>query len=243
VITTERLLDLFIEVADTLVDAFDLIEFLHNLADQTVVVSGASSVGILLADQNDELQYMAASSSGAAELELFQLQSAEGPCPDCYRTGEPVIVDDLRAALDRWPSFVPRAASAGIRSVHAFPMRLRDRTIGALNVFGKDPAPLEEDDVKVIQALADVATIALIQEQAIAAAETLTEQLQGALNSRIVIEQAKGVVARSKGMSVDQAFTLLRSHARGQHMRLTDLAFAIATGATDPSVLGVVDPV
>jgi GAF domain-containing protein len=242
-ITTERLLDLFIEVADTLVDQFDLIEFLHNLADHTVAISEASSVGILLADQNDELQYMAASSAGATELELFQLQSAEGPCPDCYRTGQHVIVNDLSAALERWPNFVPRAASAGIQSVHAFPMRLRERTIGALNVFGKEPAPLGEDDVKVIQALADVATIALIQEQAIAAAETLTEQLQGALNSRIVIEQAKGVVARTLGMSVDQAFAVLRSHARGEHMRLTDLAYDIATGATDPSVLGAADPV
>ncbi len=237
-IATERLLDLFVEVADTLVDDFDLIDFLHNVADHAAAISGASSVGLLFADQNDQLHFMAASSSGAKDLELFQLQSSEGPCPECYRTRQPVIVDDLSGAAERWPGFVPRAAALGIHSVHAFPMRLRDRTIGALNVFGTEPLPLEEDDIKVIQALADVATIAVIQEQAIAAAETLTEQLQGALNSRIVIEQAKGVIARSRGIGVDEAFTVLRTHARRQHLRLADLAHAVATGAADPGTLG-----
>jgi GAF domain-containing protein len=237
-IATERLLDLFVEVADTLVDDFDLIDFLHNVADHTAAISGASSVGLLLADQNQQLQFMAASSQGARHLELFQIQNAEGPCLDCFRTREPVIVPDLNAAADRWPRFAAQAVATGIHSVHAFPMRLRERTIGALNVFGSTARPLEPDDVKVIQALADVATIALIQEQALVAAETLTEQLQGALNSRIVIEQAKGVVARSLGVNVNEAFEVMRSHARRNHLRLTDLAHSIATGVTDPATLG-----
>jgi GAF domain-containing protein len=237
-IATEKLLEVFIEVADTLVDDFDLIDFLHNVTDHTAAVSGASSVGLLLADQNDQLQFMAASSEGAKNLELFQLQSSQGPCLDCYRTKQPVIVDDLSAASERWPRFVPRAAAMGIRSVHAFPLRLRDRTIGALNAFGTEPLPLEPDDIKVVQALADLATIAIIQEQAISAAETLTQQLQGALNSRIVIEQAKGVIARSRGIGVDEAFAVLRSHARRNHLHLTDLAHQIATGGTDPGTLG-----
>lgn len=237
-IATERLLDLFVEVADTLVDDFDLIDFLHNVADHTATISGATSVGLLLADQNGQLHFMAASTQGARHLELFQLQNAEGPCLDCYRTQEPVIIDNLDLATERWPRFAPQAVATGIHSVHAFPMRLRERTIGALNVFGRTTTPLESDAAKVIQALADVATIALIQEQALVAAETLTEQLQGALNSRIVIEQAKGVMARSLGLGVDQAFDVMRAHARRNHRRLTDLAHDIATGVIDPATIG-----
>lgn len=229
-ISSERLSAVFVEVADTLVTDFDLIDFLHNLADHTVAVSGGSSVGILLADQNDQLQYMAASSEAAKHLELFQLQYSQGPCLDCFRSGKPVVVGDLAEARERWPDFAPRAAAAGVRSVHAFPLRLRDRVIGALNVFGGDPWPLDPDDIKVVQALADVATIAIIQERAIAEAELLTEQLQGALNTRIVIEQAKGIIARTHGVSVDAAFDLLRSHARGTQQRLAALAHDVVTG-------------
>jgi GAF domain-containing protein len=237
-IATERLLDLFVEVADTLVDDFDLIDFLHNVTDHTAAISGASSVGLVLADQDDHLHYVAASSSGAKDLELLQLQDQEGPCLDCYLSHQSVIVPDLSSAAERWPTFVPRAAELGIHSVHAFPMRLRERTIGALNVFGRTPLPLEPDDITVIQALADVATIAIIQERAIAAAETLTQQLQGALNSRIVIEQAKGVIARTNGIGVEEAFAVLRTYARRQHLRLTDVAHGVATGEVDPATLG-----
>ena len=229
-VSTERLADVFVEVADTLVDEFDLIDFLHNLADHAVAVSGASSAGLLLADQNNTLHYMAASSEGARYLELFQLQHAEGPCLDCYRTREPLITTDLNQETQRWPEFAPRAIEAGVRSVHAFPMRLRDRVIGALNVFGDEPLPLGPADIKIVQAMADVATIAILQERAIASAEMLTEQLQGALNSRIVIEQAKGVVSREHDVSVDAAFEALRTHARNNHSRLVDLAHDVVTG-------------
>jgi GAF domain-containing protein len=230
-VSTEQLAGVFVDVADTLVDEFDLIDFLHNLADHAVAVSGASSSGLLLADQNDTLHYMAASSEGARHLELFQLQHSEGPCLDCYRSHEPVIAAELAQETERWPDFAPRAVEAGVQSVHAFPMRLRDRVIGALNVFGMVPLPLGPSDVKIVQAMADVATIAILQERAIASAELLAEQLQGALNSRIVIEQAKGVVSRDHDVSVDAAFAALRRHARSNHLRLVDLAHDVVTGS------------
>ena len=229
-VSTERLADVFVEVADTLVDEFDLIDFLHNLADHAVTVSGGSSAGLLLADHDDSLHYVAASSASARNLELLQLQVEEGPCLDCYRTREPLITTDLSRETRRWPEFAPRAIEAGVHSVHAFPLRLRDRVIGAMNVFGDEPLPLEPSDVKVVQAMADVATIAILQERAIASAEVLTEQLQGALNSRIVIEQAKGVVSRAHGLTVDEAFAVLRTHARNNHLRLVDLAHDVVTG-------------
>ena len=232
-VSTERLADAFVMVADTLVDEFDLIDFLHNLADHVADVSGVSSVGLMLADLDESLHYMAASSAGAKHLELFQLQHDEGPCLDCFRLGAPVILNDLRQAEDRWPEFTPRALAAGVRSVHAFPMRLRKQVIGTLNVFGEGPLPLESHDVKIVQAMADVATIAILQERAISSAEILTEQLQGALNSRIVIEQAKGVVARAHGVNVDEAFTVLRTHARSHHLRLVDLAHDVVNGTVD----------
>ena len=229
-VSNERLAAVFVEMADTLVDEFDLIDFLHNLADHAVDVSGAASAGLLLADQNNALQFMAASSEGARHLELFQLQHSEGPCFDCYRTREPVTTTDLAQETRRWPDFVPQAEQAGVRSVHAFPMRLRNRVIGAMNVFGEEPLPLGPEDVKIVQAMADVATIAILQERAIASAELLTEQLQGALNSRIVVEQAKGVLSRDHDVSVDEAFAALRTHARSNHLRLSDLAHDVVTG-------------
>ena len=226
----ERLADFFVDVADTLIDEFDLIDFLHNLADHAADVCGASSVGLLLADHNETLHYMAASSEGARHLELFQLQHSEGPCLDCYRTREPVTITELSEAEDRWPEFAPQALVAGVRSVHAFPMRLRDRVIGALNVFGEEPLPLEPVDIRIVQSMADVATIAILQERAIANAELLTEQLQGALNSRIAIEQAKGLLAREHRVSVDEAFQTLRRHARKNNLRLADLAHDVVQG-------------
>jgi len=232
-ISNDRLAHAFVEVADTLVDEFDLIDFLHSLADHAADISGASSVGLLLADHDDALHYMAASSAAARHLELFQIQHDEGPCLDCFRTGAPVILSDLSEAVDRWPAFAPRATEAGVRSVHAFPLRLRDQVIGALNVFGEEPLPFEPDDIKIVQAMADVATIAILQARAISSAEILTEQLQGALNSRIVIEQAKGVMARAGDVTVDEAFTALRAYARSHHLRLVDLAHDVVIGKVD----------
>jgi GAF domain-containing protein len=226
-VPAERLAELLVEVADTLVDEFDLIEFLHMVTEHTSELVQADSAGILLVDHHGRLQLMAASDERAKLLELFQIQADEGPCRDCYRLGEPVIDADLVAADQVWPHFAPRAVAAGFRSVHAFPLRLRKTVIGALNLFGSQAGSMAAADVRVIQALADVATIGLLQERAIRESEVLTEQLQAALNSRVVIEQAKGVLAQIHGVDVDDAFGLLRSYARSHQQRLGDVAHAI----------------
>lgn len=228
-IAIERLADVFVDVADTLVADFDLIEFIHKVARHAAEVSGCPEVGLLLAAPDGELHNMGAVTEDAQVLELLQLESSEGPCLDCYRTGEPVIVPELGAAIDRWPNFAPRALETGIRSVHAFPLRLRDRVIGAMNVFDRQPGTLGVEETRVARALADVAAIAIIQEQAVTRAEVLNEQLQAALNSRIVIEQAKGAVARSFNVSVDQAFEIIRARARSQRVRLTEFAHRLVT--------------
>lgn len=233
-ISASRLSDVFVKVSDSLVAEFDVVDFLQSLAEHSVDISGAVAAGLMLADQDGSLHYMAASSERAKLLELFQLQNSQGPCLDCFRTHQPVVNTNLAQAEDRWPLFAPRAIEAGFESVHAIPLRLRDQTIGALNLFGDSSVRFEPDDVRIVQALADVATIAILQERSITRAETLTEQLQVALNSRIVIEQAKGAIAQAHDIDVDQAFELLRAHARNQQVRLTDLAHTVVT---DPDQL------
>jgi GAF domain-containing protein len=236
-ISSARLADVFVEVADTLVDDFDVVDFLHKLARHTSDVAGTAAVGLMLSDHNGTLQFMAASTADAKMLDLLQLQHAEGPCVDTHQTGEQVYVADLATAESRWPTFVPIATAAGICSVHAFPLRLRDRTIGALGTFSREPVDLDADTVRVVQALADVATIAIIHERALARAETLTEQLQFALNSRIAIEQAKGAVSRALGISVDAAFEVLRDQARHDRVRLTELAHDVVTNPSSMATL------
>jgi len=233
-ISPERISDLFVEVADTLVDEFDVVDFLHNLTVHAAGISGADAAGLMLTDQMGRLQFMAASNSNGETLELFQLQNSEGPCLDCFTTGEPVVNADL-AHASRWPTFAPRAIQLGYQSVHAFPMRLREHIIGALNLFGSAHARFDTADVRLVQALADVATIALMQERTIRRAEELTEQLQGALTSRVVIEQAKGAVAALRGISTDEAFELLRSRARSHQKRLVDVAQAVLDERQGPT--------
>jgi GAF domain-containing protein len=229
-ISTARLADVFVETADTLVDDFDLVDFLDQLTDRVAAVSGADAVGLVLADVHGVLQFMAASNDAGKGLELFQLQASEGPCLDAFTTRQPVVNADLGHAADVWPTFAPRARAAGFVSVHAFPMRLREQVIGALNLFGRDAVTFADDEVRVVQSLADIATIAILQERNIAHAEVLTTQLQGALNSRIVIEQAKGALSRTEGVSVDEAFVLLRDRARRNRTRLVDVARAVLDG-------------
>jgi GAF domain-containing protein len=183
---------------------------------------------------------MAASNANGEHLELMQLQAVEGPCLDCFATGEPVVNADLAHATDRWPTFAPRAIELGYHSVHAFPMRLREHTIGALNLFGSADAVFDQADARVVQALADVATIALMQERTIRRAEELTEQLQGALTSRVVIEQAKGAVAAMEGISTDEAFEVLRTRARSSQKRLVDVAQSVLDQPRGPGP--AVDP-
>ncbi|MET1060733.1 MAG: GAF and ANTAR domain-containing protein [Nocardioides sp.] len=228
-IAIERLADVFVDVADTLVTDFDLIDFLHTVAGHAAEITGTAAVGLMLADSNGRLHYMAASSESARLLELLQLQNSEGPCLECFNSGEPVAQPDLRAAYDRWPVFARRAVASGVLAVHALPMRLRDTVIGALNVFQSESVALPAEDQRVLRALADLATIAIIQERAMARAELLNEQLQSALTSRIVIEQAKGAIAQTYGVSVERAFEMLRGHARSHQLRLSELAHTIVT--------------
>jgi GAF domain-containing protein len=228
-LAADRVAEIFVEFADTLVVEFDLIEFLQMVTSRASELVGSAATGLLLADPQGQLQFMAASDERTELLELFQVQSHEGPCQDCFRLAAPVVNADLRDASARWPQFAPRAVAAGFRSVHAFPMRLRQEVIGALNLFGTDVGRMEPGDVRTVQALADVATIGLLQERAVRRGEVLTEQLQGALNSRVIIEQAKGAIAQMRGCSVDEAFNLLRGHCRNHNLRLSDVARAVVT--------------
>jgi GAF domain-containing protein len=228
-ISVPDLSDFFVEVADTLVDDFDVVGFLDNLTIRAASVSGAEAVGLVLADHRSRVRLMAASNESGTMLELLQIQNQEGPCLDCVASGVPVVNADLEHAVDRWPLFAPRALEAGFQSVHAFPMRLRSEVIGALNLFGTERSKFDEGEVRVVQALADVATIAILQERSLARAENLTEQLQSALNSRIVIEQAKGALAQSEGISTTAAFELMRTRARSGRQRLVDVAQEVLT--------------
>ncbi len=228
-ISAERLAQVFVRVADTLVDDFDLLDFLHMVSVETSSLVDVRDAGLLLADHRGRLQLMAASDERTQMLELFQVQTVEGPCQDCFRGGRAVVNADLRVAGDRWPRFAPRAVAAGFRSVHAFPLRLRQEVIGALNLFGEDVGAMDPADIAIVQALADVATIGLLQERALRRGEVLSEQLQAALNSRVVVEQAKGALAQIHGVSTDEAFNLLRAYCRRHNLRIGDVALAITS--------------
>jgi transcriptional regulator with GAF, ATPase, and Fis domain len=226
----QQLAEAFVEMADTLVDDFDLMDFLHRVTVRCADVLEVAAAGLLLTDQRGALRVVAASTEQTRLLELLQLQTDEGPCPECFHTGQPVGVADLEAAADRWPAFVTQAREVGFASAHALPMRLRTDVIGALNLFHTRRGALSEDTVRLGQALADVATIALLQARAIRHRDTLAEQLQTALNSRIIIEQAKGVIAERRQLDMDQSFILLRTAARNNNRRLSDLARTIIDG-------------
>jgi transcriptional regulator with GAF, ATPase, and Fis domain len=227
----DQLTDAFVELADTMVADFDVIDFLHLLTRRSVQLLDASAAGVLLADPRGELRLVAASTEAVRVLELFQLQNDQGPCLDCFRTGQPVAAPDLTAAGQIWPQFAAAARQAGFAAVQALPMRLRDQVIGALNLFQATPGGLSHEDVRVGQALADVATIGLLQQRGTRRSETLNEQLQGALNSRVAIEQAKGKLAERAGLDMDQAFTTLRAYARDRNLRLSELAQAFIDGS------------
>jgi transcriptional regulator with GAF, ATPase, and Fis domain len=226
----QLLSETFVELTDTMVADFDVIDFLHVLTDRSVQLLDVSAAGLLLADPRGELRVLAASSEAARLVELFQLQNQQGPCLDCFRTGLPVTAADLAAAEQRWPRFAAAALQAGFGAVQALPMRLREQVIGALNLFRADAGAFAPEDVRVGQALADVATISLLHERNVRRSDTLNEQLQIALNSRVVIEQAKGKLAERLGLDMDQAFGLLREYARARNLRLSDLAQAVIDG-------------
>ena len=193
--------------------------------------------GLMVVDQQGQLQMMAASSEQTRLLELLQLQTDDGPCVECYRTQAPVEVEDEATLAERWPRFAAAAAEAGYRSVVSVPMRLRDQTIGALNLLRNGTGPMPDSDKRIAQALADVATIAILQHRRVIRTEEVTTQLQGALNTRIVIEQAKGLLAERESVELDAAFTMLRAYARPRGERLADVARAVVEGRIDVETL------
>ena len=227
----------FVELADTLVADFDVVELLTLLTDGCVDVLDVGAAGLMLAAPEGDLRVIASSSEAMRMLELFELQSQEGPCLDCYRTGQPVVNQDLATVNGRWPRFAAEALAAGFHSVHALPMRLRGTVIGALNLFHIEPGEMRQADVVAAQAMADVATIGVLQHRAALEAQVLNEQLNHALNSRIVIEQAKGIIAEREGLNMEQAFSTLRNHARHHNLRLVDVAGDVIDGTLAASAL------
>jgi GAF domain-containing protein len=216
---------------------FDVVDLLTLLADRCVDVLDVDAAGLMLVAPEGDLRVMASSSEAMRVLELFELQSQEGPCLDCYRTGHPVVDQVLTVASGRWSKFTVEALAAGFHSVHAFPMRLRGTVIGALNLFHLESGAMAQVDVDAAQALADVATIAILQHRAAREAQVLNEQLNRALNSRVLIEQAKGMLAEHEGVNMDEAFSRLRNHARNRNLRLADVAREVIGGTLTASEL------
>jgi GAF domain-containing protein len=239
----QLLADTFVVLADTLVDDYDVVDLLDGLVTTCVSLLGVTASGLLLDDQKGHLAVVASSSEETRLLEIFQLQNNEGPCLDCVRTGSAVSCADLLEDQARWPRFVPAAMAAGFRSVAALPLRLREHVIGGLNLFGSGVGPVSPDDRRLAQALADVATIGILQRRSAHRSTMVAEQLQHALNSRIVIEQAKGVLAERNSVSMDTAFATLRRYARNHNLKLTDVALNVVRGELDPATIAVDPPV
>lgn len=229
----------FVMLADTLVDDYDVVELLDRLVGICVDILDVTAAGLLLRDQKGRLAVVAASSEESHLLEVCQLQADAGPCMDCVRSGATVTSLDLNAERQRWPAFVASAESAGLLAVTAVPMRLRDQTIGGLNMFSAHARPMSEDDHRLAQAFADVATLGILQQRSAHRNSLLTEQLQQALNSRVMIEQAKGVIAERHGLDMEAAFAVLRSHARDNNLKMADVALGVARGEVSvPSYQG-----
>ncbi len=223
-ISIDKLTDVLVQMADTLVDDYDSVDFLHRLTEHAATISGAGAVGLMLTDHRGMLQHFASSNDTGRALGLLQLRVDEGPCLDCFASQAAVVNVDLASADARWPQFAPAAVAVGFDSVHAFPMRLRQTFIGALNLFSSCDVVLTAEDQQVVQSMADIATIATLQERNLTRAEALTEQLQGAFNSRIIVEQAKGALAQQEGITPSEAFERLRGTARSSRRKLVDVA-------------------
>jgi GAF domain-containing protein len=219
-----------VDMADTLVDDYDVLDLLTGLTDRCVKLLGASAAGVMLASPGGDLALVASSSEAMRLLELFELQAQEGPCLDAFRTGRPVEHENLEIATGRWPSFSAAAVTSGFRSAIALPLRLREVTLGALNLFSDSRLPMSEPNVVVARAFADLAALSILQHRAATEAQRLNEQLSAALTSRVVIEQAKGVISERAGVDLAEAFARLRSYARNGNLRLTDVAQAAVDG-------------
>jgi GAF domain-containing protein len=226
----EVLADTFVMLADTLVDDYDIVDLLDQLVAGCLELLGVAAAGLLLDDQQGHLVVVASSTEEARLLEVFQIQNNEGPCLDCIRSGLVVASGDLAARQDRWPRFVPAALQAGYHSVAAIPMRLRTQTVGALNLFNPSVAPITDEDQRLARALADVATIGILQQRSVHHGRVVGEQLQHALNSRVLVEQAKGVIAERNDLDMVEALALLRRYARDHNQKLTVVAAGVISG-------------
>ncbi|GAB7193094.1 GAF and ANTAR domain-containing protein [Kineococcus sp. NUM-3379] len=231
----QRAVEVLVELADTLVTPFDVIEMLQVLVERCVELLDIDAAGLVVPDDGGRLQVVAASSEEAFVLDLLELQGEEGgPCVVCFTTGEQQVNLGQAELVARWPVFAEAVGRAGFRSVHSLPLRLREEVAGAVNLYCARAQRLEPQDVALGQALADMATIAMLQERALRQREMLAEQLQHALGSRVLIEQAKGVLAERYGTDIDTAFHVMRAHARRTGHRLTDVARVVAHGGQLP---------
>lgn len=233
----QRIVETFVELANTMVDDFDVIEFLHRLSERCVELLDCTEAGLLLADTAGMLRVMASSSERSDALDLLQAQNDEGPCFECFHRGQPVASVDLSQESDRWPIFSPAAVDRGFASVQALPMRVRGTTVGALNLFRSQPGGIDDRDFPLGQGMADIAAVALLQERSVRESRTVVDQLQGALSSRVVIEQAKGVLAERANISLDAAFVRLRGYARSNNQRLSGVATELIDGRLEPAAL------
>lgn len=217
----------FVDLSTELVNDYDVLEMLTQLTTNCASLLDVSSAGLLLADTRGVLHVAAASSERTKQLELFQLQRDQGPCLDCYSSGAAVVVPDMAAEQERWPQFSRAALDAGFKSVHAVPMKLRGNILGALNLFGESVGRLEDSDLDLAQALAHVACVAIVNEKSASDHVTVNSQLQHALTSRIVLEQAKGVIAYAGGLEIDDAFVVLRGYARHHGRKISEVAHEV----------------
>ncbi|MHA7276318.1 GAF domain-containing protein [Arthrobacter sp. Hz1] len=223
----ERVSAAFVRLTDTLVAGYDVLDLFHTLVEETVSLLDAAAVGLLLADPQGELQVVASTSEESQLVEILQLQAGEGPCVECFETGVAVAIDNIDALEGRWPGFQAAALSQGFHSVHAVPLRVHGRTIGAMGLFGRDIGAMTAEDSSIGQALADVATISLLQERTIRESSLVNEQLQRALNNRILVEQAKGVISHLGDVDMSEAFSRLRGYARSNRVSLHETASRI----------------
>ncbi len=226
----QRLAEVFVELADTLVDDYDVLDLLHTLCERSIELLQADAAGLILADQRGVLHVMASTTEQANLLELFVLQNDEGPCLDAYTTGKQMVNIDRAEVKERWPKFHAATVASDYRSTHAFPLRLRGEIIGALNLFCDNRVTLSDGDVALGQALCDIATVGLLQERTVRRGEILAEQLQAALNSRVLLEQAKGILSERAQIGVEDAFVVLRAHARRNQLQLGVVASALIDG-------------
>lgn len=226
----------FIRMADRLIADVDVLDLTTELAEDCARLLDIAAVGLLLADAGGVLHLLAATSEEARKLEVFQLQRDEGPCLDCYQTGEQVSVPDLRTQRDRWPRFTDVAVEQGFASVHAIPLRLRDDRLGALGLFGNAPGTLNDDDLKLAQGLAHVASIAIVHATNTPQRSDVLAALRTAVTSRSVVEMAKGVIAETQSVDTQEAFNRLRDYAHEHHQHLASVARDVVSGRRIPAM-------